>query len=254
MNTFDAIFSRRSIRHFINEKLEWEVLSDILEYADKLPMLIDGIAVEFKLVSNIEAKQGFRGPFSVKAPYYICISSEEKEDYLLNAGYLMQQLSLYMITKGLGTCFMHANPGFGLKSTMKYKYITALAFGKTALSLYRSSSEARRLPEQEVTVYKEEVPLDIKRVLEAARLAPSGHNSQPWRFVVYKNRIHIFARKNMLIAKSLDFGKMIDMGIMLANFLIAAEELWVDVKLSKLDNLKSKPLQNNEYICTISIG
>ncbi len=254
MNTFDAIFSRKSIRHFLNEKLEWEVLSDILEYADKLPMLIDGIAVEFKLVSNIEAKQGFRGPFNVKAPYYLCISSDEKEDFLLNAGYLMQQLSLYLITKGLGTCFMLSNPGFGLKSTMKYKYVTALAFGKTTLPLYRDPSEAHRLPEKGVTIYKEEVSSDIKQVLEAARLAPSSYNNQPWRFVVYKNRIHVFAKKNMLIARTLDFGKMIDMGIMLANLLIAAEELWVDVTLNKSDNLKSKQLQNNEYVRTIIIG
>ena len=47
---------------------------------------------------------------------------------------------------------------------------------------------------------------------------------------------------------------MIDMGIMLANLLIAAEELWVDVTLNKLDNLKSKQLQNNEYVRTIIIG
>src|SRR4051812_34571508 len=98
MNTFDAIFSRKSIRHYKNERLEWEVIEDILEYANKLPMLIEGIGVEFKLVSNIEEKQGFGSPFHVKAPYYLCISSEDMEDYLLNAGYLMQQIDLYLAT------------------------------------------------------------------------------------------------------------------------------------------------------------
>jgi hypothetical protein len=44
------------------------------------------------------------------------------------------------------------------------------------------------------------------------------------------------------------------MGIMLANLLLAAEELWVDISLSKSDALKSKPLQNNDYVCTISIA
>ncbi len=254
MNTFDAIFSRKSIRHYQKEKLEWDILSDILEYANNLPMLIEGIAVEFKLVSNIETKQGFRGPFHIKAPYYICISSEEKEDYLLNAGFLMQQLNLYMVSKGLGTCFMLTNPGFGLKSTMKYRYVAALAFGKTTLPLYREGSEANRLPENVVVVYKEEVNEDIKKVLEAARLAPSSFNSQPWRFVVYKNRIHVFTKKNVMIARALDFGKMVDMGIMLANLLVAAEELWVDITLNRLDTIKSKHFQNNEYVRTITIG
>ncbi len=254
MNTFEAIFSRRSIRHFLYERLEWEVIADILEYANDLPMLIEGIAVEFKLVSNIETKQGFRGPFNVKAPYYLCISSEVKEDYLLNAGYLMQQLNLYIATKGLGSCFLIAVPGKGLKDTMKYDYVITLAFGKTTLPLYRNSSDAKRLPEDKVVVYKEPVTPDIKQVLEAARLAPSGYNNQPWRFVVYKNRIHIFARKNLLFAKALDNAKMVDMGIMMANLTIAAEELWVDVKLCMSDSLKNKQFQNNEYVYSFTIG
>lgn len=253
MNTFDVIFSRRSIRRFEQEKLEWDVLADILEYANKLPMLTDGIAVEFKLVNNIEEKQGFSGPFSIKAPYYLCISSEEKEDYLLNAGYLMQQMSLYIISKGLGTCFFMAGPGFGLRAAMKYRYVTTLAFGKTRSELYRDSSQTKRLPENETVIYKEEVTPDIRQILTAARLAPSSFNSQPWRFVVYKRRIHVFARKTNRLIKSFDNTTMLNMGIMLANLLLAAEELWVDVSLSKSDTLKFKKYHKNEYVCTISI-
>lgn len=254
MNTFDAIFSRKSVRHFQYKKLEWDVISDILEYANSLPLLIEGIAIEFKLVSNIEANQGFNNPFSVRAPYYICISSENKEDYLLNAGYLMQQLNLYITAKGLGTCFVLSGPGRGLKASMKYEYVIALAFGKTVSSPYRDSSKAKRLPESDVVVYKEEVTPDIKQIINAARLAPSAYNSQPWRFVVYKNRIHIFTKKNSFLAKALDYNKMIDMGIMLANLLLASEELWVDTSLTKSDTLKNKLFQNNEYVCTVIIG
>ncbi|MGB4660798.1 MAG: nitroreductase family protein [Mobilitalea sp.] len=254
MNTFEAIFSRRSIRHFREEKLEWDEIADILAYANKLPMLIDGIAIEFKLINYIEEKQGFHGPFNVKAPYYICISSEDKEDYLLNAGYLMEQLNLYLVSKGLGTCFMIANPGKALKDTMKYKYVVTLAFGKTDKPLYRDCSEAKRLSENEAVVYKEEVTLDIKQILNAARLAPSAYNSQPWRFVVYKNRIHVFAKKNLLINRAFDYSKMIDMGIMMSNLLLAAEELWVDISLSKSEALLTKQFPNNEYVCTITIG
>ena len=254
MNTFEAIFSRRSIRHFKQEKLEWDVIAGLLDYANSLPMLIEGIAVEFKLVSNIEAKQGFSGPFNVKAPYYLCISSEVKEDYLLNAGYLMQEMNLYLASKGYGTCFLVAYPGSSLKATMKYEYVVALAFGNTRSNLYRDSAKAKRLPEDEIIVYKEEVTPDIKQVLSAARLAPSALNSQPWRFVVYKGRVHVFAKKNLFIAKTLDYNKMIDMGIMMANLLLTAEELWVDVTLSKSEVLKNKPFQNNEYVCTITIA
>lgn len=254
MNTFDAIFSRKSIRHFKHEKLEWDVIDDILSYANLIPSLIEGIAVEFKLVSNIEEKQGFRSPFNVKAPYYLCISSEEKEDYLLNAGYLMQQIDLYLASKELGACYSIVSPGRSLKAAMKYKFVIALAFGKSSTPLYRQSYEAKRFPESELIVYKEEVSSDIKQILNAARLAPSVYNSQPWRFVVYKNRIHVFAKKNLFVAKLLDYNKMIDMGIMLANLLLTAEELWMDVSLTHSENLKNKSYQKNEYVCTITIA
>lgn len=255
MNMFDTIFSRKSVRKFCQEKIEWEVIEDILKYADSLPMLIKDTKVEYKLVSNIEQKQGFYGPLAIRAPYYICLSSEKTENYLLNAGYLMQQLNLYIESKGLGTCFLGAaNPGRNLKKTMKYDYVIALAFGKAKESLYRDPSDAKRLPEKDTVVYKEEVSSEIHKLLEAARMAPSSLNNQPWRFVVYKNRIHVFARKTPWIAKPADKLKMIDMGVMMANLLVAAEELWIDVKVTKSDTIMNKSFQNNEYILTVLIG
>lgn len=254
MNTLDTILSMHSIRHFKNEKLEWDVIEDILEYANKLHALYKGIAIEFKLVSNIEANQGFHGPFSVKAPYYLCISSEEKDYYRMNAGFMMQHINLYIASKGLGTCFTMGSPGLALKDTMKYDYVLALAFGKAATPVYREPSEAKRLTESELIVYKENVTPDVKQVLYAARLAPSSYNSQPWRFVVYRKRIHVFVKKNHLIAKILDFSKMIDIGIMLANLHVAADELWVDLALGESEAVRSKRFQNNEYVCTLTIA
>lgn len=255
MNMFDTIFNRKSVHHFLQEKIEWEVIADILQFADQLPMLTDGIAVEFKLVSNIEKNQGFHGPLAIKAPYYICLSSEEVGDYLLNAGYLMQQLNLYIESKGLGSCFVgYASPGKTLKANMKYNYVVALAFGKTTEQLYRDSSEANRLPTTDLVVYKEEVSSAIHQIIEAARLAPSSYNSQPWRFVVYKNRIHVFAKKSPWLVRAFDSNKMVDMGIMMANLLLAAEELWVEASIKKLDSLQNKKFRDNEYILTLVIG
>lgn len=255
MNMYDIIFSRKSIRSFYQETIDWEVIEDILRFADSLPMLTKDIKVEFKLISNIEQNQGFNSPFAVRAPYYICLSSEKKDDYLLNAGYLMQQLSLYIETKELGTCFLGAaSPGWSLKKTMTFDYVIALAFGKSKVPLYRDPFLAKRSPEKELVVYKEEAPADVRKMLDAARLAPSAYNGQPWRFVVYKNRIHVFVKKNPWFAKPLDKLKMIDMGIMLANMMISAEELWVDLKLTKSDAVSSKSLRSNEYVLTVLIG
>jgi len=255
MNMFESIFARKSIRHFLPEKIEWDVLADFLKFADNLPMLIEGIAVEFKLINNVQNDQKYTGMFSIKAPYYLSISSEPKEDYLINAGYLMQQLNLYLTSKGLGSCFMgSAKPKKSMMATMKYEYIITLGFGKTMEPPYRDSADVKRLPEEDVVVYKEEVRPEIKQMITAARLAPSSMNSQPWRFVVYQNRIHIFCKKNVFLSSILSKTKMIDIGISLANLLLAAEELWVDTSLTKSDIIKSKQFHNNDYILSVVIG
>ena len=253
MNMFESIFFEKSTGSFIQEKLEWEVLSDILQFANTLTPLISDIPIEYKLVSNVEKKQGFTGPFSIKAPYYLCLSSKEETDYLTNAGYLMQQINLYLMSKGLGTCYLGTNhPGKSLKATMKYKFVIALAFGKTTdnTSLHPVT---KVLPENDIIVYKEKVNSDVKKVLQAARMAPSHYNSQPWRFVVYKNKIHVFAKKSLLLASILDHDKMIDIGIMMANLSTAAEELWVEYTIAKSDHLQKRSFQNNEYLFTLLI-
>ena len=42
-----------------------------------------------------------------------------------------------------------------------------------------------------------------------------------------------------------------DFGIMLANIMIAAEQLWVDVDLIRLDNITHMDLPNNRYVISI---
>ena len=42
-----------------------------------------------------------------------------------------------------------------------------------------------------------------------------------------------------------------DMGVMLANVNVAADEIWVDLDLIKLDNITHKTLPNNQYLLSI---
>ena len=71
-------------------------------------------------------------------------------------------------------------------------------------------------------------------------------NSQPWRFVVYDNRIHIFSVKK--IYEKYNRLDEINFGILFANMMTAAEELWLDVDLIRLDNISQKTFPNTEYI------
>ena len=128
-----------------------------------------------------------------------------------------------------------------------------LAFGKTDKSIYREAKRAKRLSISELCSFKTEVNDDMKKILDASRLAPSYLNSQPWRFVVYENRIHLFCKKAKTPFDSLKTMKRIDVGITLANMYLAAEELWYYSEIKRIDNICERTFKNNEYIVSIII-
>ena len=84
------------------------------------------------------------------------------------------------------------------------------------------------------------------QLLDVARLAPSSMNSQPWRFLVYDNKIHIFCKKSSVgTSKRLT---EINFGILYAHMMVAAEELWLDLDLIRLENISQKNFANSEYM------
>ncbi|WP_371723380.1 nitroreductase family protein [Isachenkonia alkalipeptolytica] len=82
----------------------------------------------------------------MNAPHYIAIYSEEKEGYLLNAGYILQQLDLYLSKEGIGTLWLGlGKPQESLKAKNGLLYVITLAVGKAKKKLQRkSSAECKR--------------------------------------------------------------------------------------------------------------
>ena len=66
----------------------------------------------------------------------------------------------------------------------------------------------------------------MRQLLEAARLSPSSMNIQPWRFVVYDSKIHIYTKKHAAEDMSRYRLDELNFGIMFANMMTAAEE-WI---------------------------
>lgn len=254
MNLYEAIFVRKSVRKYKMKSIEQAMLDGIFRFANDLPMLFDDIHVEYKIIENVSTNHAVKGLFHVKAPYYLIIASEKSSGYLLNAGYIMQQISLYMTAKGLGSCFQGGvKPNKEIMEGLKYDYVLTLAFGESESEIYRPADKARRLPEEDVAIYKEDVNKNIKNVIKAGRLAPSSMNSQSWRFVIYKSRIHIFCKKNVFLSSVLRETKLIDIGICLANMLVTTEELWIDCKTVRLDNISNIAFKKNDYIISLKL-
>ena len=252
MNLYEAIYARRSVRAYRMEPLDDTILKGIPDFLDEVEPLFPDICTEIRIVDRCTGKEKIGGLCNVKAPYYAVLYSEPKEKSDMNAGFLMEQLSLYLETRGIGSCFVgmakHRDKELEAKGFVQ-KII--LAFGMPKDPNKFRDKEPKRMALDELCVYKEPPKAWVKEMLEAARLAPSSTNSQPWRFVVYEHRIHVFSKKPLGERSLLNPFTELNFGIMLANVMVAAEEVWIDLDLIKLNNITHKSIPNNQYVISI---
>ncbi|WP_181995558.1 nitroreductase family protein [Clostridium sp. AM58-1XD] len=108
---------------------------------------------------------------------------------------------------------------------------------------------------KELCVYPEGTAIspDIAAILQAARLAPSSFNSQPWRFVVRHDKIHVFACHNKIAFSDLGRFQEFNIGIVLSHIVLAAEEQWVTAETVREEGLSEKEYKNGKYICTVRL-
>lgn len=250
MNLYEGIFERSSVRRYRMEPIETGIINNILNYANQLEGLSGYKRTAFRVLTWQSVKRHLMGTFHVKAPYYLVLFSERSEEAMLNAGYLLGQIDLYLVSRGIGTCFFHgakllAEPEGGLEPIM------VLAFGRAERQNYESEKRRKRLPLSEICTIKAEISEEEKCILEAARLAPSSFNSQPWRMVVYDGRIHLFCKKNRLLLPGRKWIHYLDMGIILAYLAVGAEEFWYNPQILKIENISEKQFKRNEYVITL---
>lgn len=254
MTLYETIYERKSIRNYKLDSISGDFIDRILQYEKELIPYNSEIDVKMEIIGEADIKKHFTGVLNVKAPYYLAIYSEEKEGYMINAGYLMEQMALYINSKELGTCFLGGAYAKKQKKTnLLYPFVILLAFGIPKENLHRKAALAKRLKLQELCIFKNEGSRDLRTILEAARLAPSWLNGQPWRFVVYDNRIHIFQKKSMLPLEVVQKRNEFDIGVMLSHIMLAAEELWVEMSMKRLENISHKSIPNNHYITSVII-
>ena len=241
---YPVIFKRKSLRKFVKEPLEAWVLEGIKEQIRTLEPLFEDIKTEVAILGE----QEIGGIFSIKAPHYLAIYSETKEGHFLNAGYLLQQLDLYLSKEEIGTVWLGlGKPQENLKAKDGLPYVVTLAFGKSQEKVHRSSSsDFKRKDLSEISSLS-----GYEELAEAVRLAPSSTNNQPWYLEGGEEEITVYCKK-MSKVKSTFFplGKKliaIDMGIALCHLKIAALHLEKDIKFKKENKAETT---NYDYVIT----
>lgn len=205
------IFKRKSMRKFDKFlSISHEELEKINQQINMLEPLITNIKSQIDLVDRklTTAKRG---------EYCLLMFSEEKPGYLQNAGYMLEQLDLFLTSLNIGVCWYGvAKPKIRVDNDLKY--VIMLAMGKCLPENFRQNiSEFKRKDVQ--LIWEGHFMPDIANVV---RLAPSGCNLQPWRFFCDENEICVYRDVNMkrfpakkkAFYNKTDFS-YIDMGIVL---------------------------------------
>ena len=207
MTLNEMIYHRKSCRSFTGKPVDAEMIEKILSFEPK--SLYPEIKVRLDLVSRDKVK--CICPWTT--PQVITIYSEETEGYLENIGFLFQQMDLYLQTLGLGVCWLglgKMNPKTS-DNVDSMKFVIMLAFGYPKGDPLRHDLKSfKRKPMEKIT------DLADPR-LEAARLAPSAVNSQPWYFTHEGDTIHVYCSKK---------GSKLDTGIALAHLYVANEDMF----------------------------
>lgn len=243
---YPTIFQRKSIRKFDLPLLEDDTLKEIQEHLKTLEPLHEDIKIEFKILSPDMVKRRMMR----KAPHYLAVFSEVKKGYLNNVGFMMQQMDLFFSTNGLGSCWqgIPTLKKEGLKSS-KLKFIILMPFGKPLEILHRTNiSQFKRKSLQEIS--------DIKGaddILEAARLAPSAGNGQPWFFTGDENLMHAYMIKPNFV-RGLLTKKFppIDVGISLYHLKLAAEHFGRETEII-FDKQGIEKLNNYDYVASLRL-
>ncbi len=177
---YDAIFKRKSFHLFRGagtEKLTEEELRGIEEAWAGFDSLCPDIRTGIRV---IPAEKVF---FKRDAEYCILIYSEPKDNYLMNAGYIGQQLDLYLVKNNIGSLWF----GIGKPDMPQYDgmdYVIMIAVRKV-------SDETKFRKDMYKSKRKELGEIwsgDTLGIAEIARFSPSACNTQPW-FVKNENSV-----------------------------------------------------------------
>ncbi|MDR2720549.1 MAG: nitroreductase [Nitrososphaerota archaeon] len=237
MSLRDAIYKRKSIRKYQPESLDEKTLQDIQNYLTELKPLYCDIKVNF----NIVGKECVKSLSTVHSPHYIIAMSENKSGYLVNVGFMLQQVDLYLSSIGLGGCwFGMAQPKEKLSGDVEF--VIFFAFGKPVESPYRELADFKRKSLDKLSDV-------VDSRLEVIRLAPSAMNLQHYYFITEGNTIHAYcAKPGLLTIKQMAKMREIDVGIALAHLYVANSE-----RFRFFEVLNPKEIKGYFYVGSVEI-
>ncbi|MCL1801048.1 MAG: hypothetical protein FWG25_06775 [Promicromonosporaceae bacterium] len=210
MSLYSAMFTRKSTRKFLPEPLSDAELQRLEEYlAGVRPLLPTS-----NFTHQVVGPDAVRGLAIPDAPHFLMISGPKQPLRNTCAGFLFQHADLYLFAHGFAARWL----GMVKPKVKSPDFIIGIAFGKPAEPAMRTEAEFDRKPLSEIST-------GYDPRLNAARLAPSGVNGQPWFFIVDDDgAIHVYYRKQLGGVMGLAYHLTdLDVGIALCHLAVASD-------------------------------
>lgn len=238
MSLREAIYKRKSVRKYHPEGLDEKTLQNIQNYFTEIKPLYCDTKINFSIVG----KEHVKGIASLYSPHYIIAMSESKSGYLVNVGFMLQQVDLYLSSIGFGGCWLGMVRPKEKSFGGDMEFVIAFAFGKPAESLYRELVDFKRKSLDKISDV-------VDSRLEVVRLAPSAMNLQNYYFVTEGSAVHVYcAKAGMLTIKHLEKMREIDVGIALSHLYI---ENSVSFRFFEVEN--HKEIKGYFYVGSVEI-
>ncbi|MDW7673636.1 MAG: nitroreductase family protein [Bacillota bacterium] len=223
----EAIKKRRSRRQFIEKPIESGKINYLVEYCQQLNNWLGGGARAVVVTDNPEqAFKGLMGSYGkIKgAPAYVAFIGDSNDlNYQEKAGYLGEAFILEATNFGLASCWIGGffKPEVVAEQIeiMPHEEVLAITpigyvkkeytFEEKLMAGFATTHKRKDLKELCQGLAESQWPKWVQFALEAARLAPSAVNRQPWRFTIEQNAIKVSIDnfKNISnISKRLDCG------------------------------------------------
>lgn len=209
---YETIFKRKSFhlfRNVGNEHISQDELSEIEKAYRNFSSLYPDIKTDIRIVPSSEVN------IKRDAEYCILIYSEKKDNYLMNAGYIGEQLDLYLVKHNLGSLWF----GIGKPDEPSYNgldFVIMMAIRKISdnTKFRKDMFKAKRKPLSEIWSG------DGLGIADITRFAPSACNTQPWYVESKDGELTVYrykkpGKRGIMPVEAVSYFNRIDIGIYL---------------------------------------
>ena len=218
---YNTIFKRKSFHIFRNvgsDEITSEELEDIKEAYEGFEKLYPDIETSIRIVPAQTVN------FKRDAQYCIMIYSQNKDNYLVNAGYIGEQLDLYLVEHNIGTLwFGIGKPDEPKLGDLDFVIMIAIRKINDETKYRKDMFKSKRKPLEEIW---EGDDLGIANI---ARFSPSACNTQPWYVKNDNGCLDVFrykkpGKRGIMPAEAVSYYNRIDIGIYLCILEICMEK------------------------------